>query len=191
MTTGLIPARPTTYKGIAMRSRLEAAYAEQFDAFGWQWEYEPQCFATDAGQYLPDFRLRAPHINECCTYVEVKPYIDYEHVGRLIEDQVPRWWNIIKANDPTASAFLLCVGADPEGQLEWYGLIDDWTRARHVCPVTVGVVSPHVAVMRDVRLDSFTLPSTGIPLPVTSLHGTQFRRTDGIDDEFDLRMNGC
>lgn len=50
-------ARPTTYKGIVMRSRLEASRAEQLDRIGRRWTYEPMCFASPAGQYLPDFRI--------------------------------------------------------------------------------------------------------------------------------------
>lgn len=50
------PARPTTYKGIRMRSRLEAEFAAALDTWpDMTWEYEPMCFASPAGQYLPDF----------------------------------------------------------------------------------------------------------------------------------------
>lgn len=49
-------ARPTIYKGIRMRSRLEAGYARWLDeTFPGSWHYEPCCFADDHGQYLPDF----------------------------------------------------------------------------------------------------------------------------------------
>jgi hypothetical protein len=54
-----IKARPTIYKGIQMRSRLEAAYAQHLDADNYPWEYEPECFADETGQYLPDFRIGA------------------------------------------------------------------------------------------------------------------------------------
>jgi hypothetical protein len=63
-----IKARPTVYKGIKMRSRLEAAFAQELDArdleFGWK--YEPECFADESGQYLPDFQYLD-------IYYEVKP----------------------------------------------------------------------------------------------------------------------
>jgi hypothetical protein len=52
-----IKARPTLYKGIEMRSRLEADYAACLDRDGEPWEYEPVCFASDEGQWLPDFRI--------------------------------------------------------------------------------------------------------------------------------------
>ncbi len=60
---------PTTYKGIKMRSKLEASYAEYLDSIGEKWIYEPERFWLDELQctYLPDFYL--PRID---TYTEVK-----------------------------------------------------------------------------------------------------------------------
>jgi len=63
-----IPARPTTYKGIKMRSRLEAGYAAYLDHSRVAWEYEPECFGDELGQYLPDFQL-----GETGTFAEIKP----------------------------------------------------------------------------------------------------------------------
>lgn len=70
-TDGRIYSRETVYKGIKMRSRLEAAWAEQFDALGWQWEYEPICLAGEQGQYLPDFAVRVGPRSPI-SYFEVK-----------------------------------------------------------------------------------------------------------------------
>lgn len=50
-----IKARPTIYKGVEMRSRLEATYAEVCDRHGWGWRYEPYALASAEGQWLPDF----------------------------------------------------------------------------------------------------------------------------------------
>lgn len=47
----MIAAIPTTYRGIRMRSRLEAKWASIFDALGWEWEYEP----IDLNGWIPDF----------------------------------------------------------------------------------------------------------------------------------------
>lgn len=80
MTT---PSRPTMYKGVRMRSRLEADYAASLDRGGLKWRYEPQCFAGSKGQWLPDFEADG-------TYVELKPSglleshyvgVDYQHGG--------------------------------------------------------------------------------------------------------------
>ena len=49
----MITAIPTMYKGIQMRSRLEAKWAAFFDALRWNWTYEP----FDLAGYIPDFVL--------------------------------------------------------------------------------------------------------------------------------------
>lgn len=51
-------ARPTIYKGIHMRSRLEAGFAGWLDRSNIEWEYEPFAVGDEHGQYLPDFVLR-------------------------------------------------------------------------------------------------------------------------------------
>lgn len=69
-------ARPTIYNGVKMRSRLEAGFAAWLDERGFEWEYEPECFANDTGQYLPDFVLFDLPVTgggSPVTYVEVKP----------------------------------------------------------------------------------------------------------------------
>lgn len=53
----MLTARPTTYNGIAMRSRLEADIARFLDEEGLAWTYEPRAFADRAGTYLPDFEI--------------------------------------------------------------------------------------------------------------------------------------
>ena len=45
------PAIPTMYRGIRMRSRLEAKWAYFMDGLGWKWEYEP----IDLNGWIPDF----------------------------------------------------------------------------------------------------------------------------------------
>jgi hypothetical protein len=70
----VIAARKTSYRGVLMRSRLEADYAAHLDRHGYEWEYEPIVFAGPAGQWLPDFRYRCRGESESPTwYVEVKP----------------------------------------------------------------------------------------------------------------------
>jgi hypothetical protein len=70
-------ARPTTYKGVKMRSRLEAGFAAWLDKHHFTWEYEPQAFASSDGQYLPDFRLANAYTSwspqPVTVYIEVKP----------------------------------------------------------------------------------------------------------------------
>lgn len=54
---GTLRARPTMYRGIAMRSRLEATFAAEMDEAGAVWVYEPRAYANARGQYLPDFQV--------------------------------------------------------------------------------------------------------------------------------------
>lgn len=99
----MIKARPTTYKGIQMRSRLEAAWAAHFDKHGWTWEYEPMCFADESGQYLPDFAVRtSPDMNP--TYVEIKPPLPDDTIRT-----VARRMSIIWHSEPTVE-LLICTG---------------------------------------------------------------------------------
>jgi hypothetical protein len=84
----LIQARPTVYRGVQMRSRLEADFARQLDEWDLQWTYEPQCFASTEGQYLPDFLVE--HKGGRTEYVEVKPasLFDFEdYGGEVVHDE--------------------------------------------------------------------------------------------------------
>ena len=76
--TETIRARPTLYKGIRMRSRLEADYAAYLEREGHDWHYESECFASAAGQWLPDFLVKHKSGDE--TFLELKP------AGRLDDD---------------------------------------------------------------------------------------------------------
>jgi hypothetical protein len=78
---GVIPGRPTLYKGIRMRSRLEADYAAHLDRYGYRWEYEPECFANGEGQWLPDFGSSFADHGPLAMFTEVKPA---EPLKRLI-----------------------------------------------------------------------------------------------------------
>lgn len=83
-----IPARPTTYRGIKMRSRLEATFAAKLDGFGLDWQYEPRCFAGTHGQYLPDFSIESP---SGIWYVEVKPSVFVDGAMETLE-RMPTIW---------------------------------------------------------------------------------------------------
>lgn len=67
-----IKAIQTKYNGYTFRSRLEARWAVLFDSLKIRYNYEPEGFELNNGEwYLPDFYL--PEIN---CYVEVKPWLD-------------------------------------------------------------------------------------------------------------------
>lgn len=89
-----IEAKPTQYRGIQFRSRLEARWAVfldhlEFDGVSMRWRYEPFVFTIRPSnwQYTPDF---------ACTFhgakrgwnkliIEVKPMIPKEEVMALLE----------------------------------------------------------------------------------------------------------
>lgn len=63
-----IPATPTTYRGVSMRSRLEAGWAATLDRLGIIWAYEGELLRLASGElYLPDLWL--PQLR---TIIEVK-----------------------------------------------------------------------------------------------------------------------
>lgn len=95
-------ARPTTYRGIEMRSRLEATYAAGLDEMGHPWEYEPRAFASQAGQYLPDFVVENPVVGT--VYIEVKPTIE------LAMRALPRV-QIVLDSEPDANLCVVVPGA--------------------------------------------------------------------------------
>lgn len=69
MSTPIIKAIETRFKGHRFRSRLEARWAVVLDHMGVKWQYEPEGYNLgEAGCYLPDFWL--PELN---TYLEIKP----------------------------------------------------------------------------------------------------------------------
>lgn len=107
MTT-LYQARPTTYNGIQMRSRLEAAAAANLDREGVRWTYEPRCFASGSTQYLPDFEVSYPA--EWAGYLEVKPTPSYG-TGALCWTCWPGW----KSSGPVSlgPAFIYGSGTGP------------------------------------------------------------------------------
>lgn len=93
-----LKARPTIYKGIQMRSRLEAGLAAWLDKNHFIWEYEPYALATEDGQYLPDFVLTDVFAawlpDPAKVFVEVKPN-SYSVEGR--RDLFPETYGLTHA----------------------------------------------------------------------------------------------
>lgn len=79
-----IAAIPTTYRGIRMRSRLEAKWAAMFDLMGWKWEYE----AIDLNGWVPDFLIlkieNPPAKIIKPILVEIKPIYYYDFPKEII-----------------------------------------------------------------------------------------------------------
>lgn len=130
-------ARPTVYRGIRMRSRLEARWAAYWDledeavqeALGQRclWRYEPICFAGRGGQYLPDFELQYFDLlgNPKSTrqYQEVKPVLkDPLPVMQQMEviwESEPRADLDIVVGDPTDAFYYYCRRFHPFAWFEW------------------------------------------------------------------------
>lgn len=95
--------RPTTYRGIPMRSRLEATFAQQLDDEELAWEYEPRAYAGRAGQYLPDFEVTSclrDGCDKCCAnthpiFIEVRPTV--EGANRAMDQMEVIWESEEKA----------------------------------------------------------------------------------------------
>ena len=105
-----LQARPTTYKGIRMRSRLEALWAAEFDSGHREWSYEPRCFADETRQYLPDFSTGTGFFPE---FWEVKGWVD---------DPLPimERMEVILLSEPYAS-LNLCEGPPDAVRRHWAG----------------------------------------------------------------------
>src|SRR5690349_10167892 len=90
---------PTTYRGVRMRSRLEARYAALFDSLSWPWTYEP----LDLAGYIPDFLL---HLERGDVLFEVKGP-DEEHEVAKLKIEASGWTGeaIVAGSNVEASRF--------------------------------------------------------------------------------------
>lgn len=95
--TYLAPGRRTSYAGILMRSRLEASFAAHLDELGMEWTYEPHCYASIEGQYLPDFQIEKDGLT---LFYEIKP--PTADTRKALERM-----HVIRASLPQASLFVV------------------------------------------------------------------------------------
>jgi hypothetical protein len=107
--------KPTEYRGIQMRSRLEAKWAAFFDEIGWRWEYEPDGFGN---YYIPDFMVLGPSP----MLVEVRPVATLEQYKEQMYS--------MRVDSDLWKHDLFVAGSSP---LSWYseretmsGLIGQW-----------------------------------------------------------------
>lgn len=100
-----IPARPTVYKGIQMRSRLEADYAAALDRDERPWTYEPTCFAGPDSQWLPDFKAEMTS-----AYIEVKP-------AYLIENDAETFMDVYARVDKILTRMTVAWLSEPDATL--------------------------------------------------------------------------
>lgn len=114
-----LAARPTIYRGIEMRSRLEALWAAHYDREARDptcdlrsWEYEPCCYASLDGQYLPDFRL---------DYGEYVEYVDVKGTLKAPRALMAKM-EIILASEPLVM-LQIAVGKPDEEHRSWGGSV--------------------------------------------------------------------
>ena len=102
----MIAARPTTYRGIRMRSRLEARFAADLDATGGvEWIYEPRAYANAHGQYLPDFQVLTYDGTPMTQglFFEVRPTLERAYLAMT---QMPVIWD----SEPDADLWISIPG---------------------------------------------------------------------------------
>ena len=128
---GEIKPRVTMYKGIRMRSRLEADFAAFLDRAGAEWEYEPVCFAGPTGQWLPDFRAKVP--DGAWTYFKVKPEsLPDDDIDPVLERMTIAWlteptvilqlviWPFGKPRNSVSIMGFPPEGADDDDLIWWF-----------------------------------------------------------------------
>lgn len=109
-------ARKTLYKGVEMRSRLEAGFAQWCDQSCIPWEYEPHALGGEQGQWLPDFKLKV--LWQCGgfelwhLYVEVKPKGWTETADAI---RLSSYWRNLAEK---TSDFAKMIVATPDGLFE-------------------------------------------------------------------------
>ena len=145
--TTTFKARPTTYKGIEMRSRLEAGFAMWLDANHFDWKYEPKCFAGEAGQYLPDFGLYGVQVAgyppvSLTVYVETKHALwseDWDDLLRVAERMRVVWETephaFLAIAQPEPSYPILTIVGDREAGIHLGG----WVASRSGCAPNIAL----------------------------------------------------
>ena len=127
-------ARRTLYRGIPMRSRLEARAAQFIDSIpGVRWAYEPSAYADQRGQYLPDFEVVGAVAG--VLFVEVR--------GILATQDLPalhRQMAIIWSSKPDAALAVWTPAVIEDGAP--FTIIRDWIlpeqRALRTCALCAG-----------------------------------------------------
>lgn len=127
-----LKARPTTYNGIKMRSRLEAQFAAALDELGVTWEYEPRAFADERRQYLPDFRIERDD-GATNVYVEVKPVLSEED-EKFNPSDILAQMRVIYRSEPGCLLAIATPALSPFVLMEWDELspLDHLNRQEHL-----------------------------------------------------------
>lgn len=115
----MVKSIPTVYRGVRLKSRLEADATFLLDRLDLSWEYEPQSFLLPNGtHYMPDFWVPAIKL-----WVECRGY-ESPHG----EDQIKGFTRLVQGNEPEqgnpvhGSDYLVLTTQKPPSFYESY----DW-----------------------------------------------------------------
>ena len=123
-----IAARPTVYRGIQMRSRLEARFAAYLDLLGAVWSYEPRAYGGRGGQYLPDFQVGD-------MFIEVKPTRD-----RAVAVADSGRMEVIWESEPEAQLVIVTDGGPAfvrRSGIEWQERVSEWTVGGYLAVIPI------------------------------------------------------
>lgn len=110
-------AIPTVYRGIQLKSRLEAQCAFLLDRLDWEWKYEPQSYMLPNGvSFTPDFLVPNHGLFiECRGYESKKGALQIKGLRQALETK--GGFLIDEAEDIRAGSFLVLHG---DKQVEHY-----------------------------------------------------------------------
>lgn len=143
-------AIPTVYKGVQMRSRLEARWAAFFDLMGYDWQYEP----IDLDGWIPDFSVRIKRekkfpADDIRPYLmEVKPLSDAK-IPSSLESEILRGLGIQSVLDRQPEGrpgFPPLPGETPSEHYTWARQLED---ACQGLPYRIGVLGINPGVMNE------------------------------------------
>jgi hypothetical protein len=129
----------TQYCGYRFRSRLEARWAVFFNCLDLKFEYEPECYETSAGLYVPDFLVTNRRGQKI--FYEIKPSA-ISRCQKLESLQEKCWKEIEDTSDTSDDYFgFELLNGDP------YNLIassDNIFASKIVCPSCFRILNPSV-----------------------------------------------
>lgn len=115
-----LQAYPAVYRGVPMRSQLEADFARLLDDMDAAWLYEPRRYFGACGDYLPDFAVGL-------RFFEVKPTA--AEVPGAMERMA-----VIRETEPEAVLVVACAEGcafhvSLPGRDAWSSFVERWRHA--------------------------------------------------------------
>lgn len=193
-----IKSKPTEYKGIQFRSKLEAQVAYFFDQCGITWQYEPDRLGDGDREYNPDF-----YLPETDDYVEVKG----ERPG--YEQEILKARSFVSFDGPIKRLIIISEIPDPSEvgmphfpcyfasarhsygdgiEMGWYFFQD----------MGEGIASGHISSARftDPRISSWNVGNEHKPFSIKPMSDRNIKwpdwinwpKGDDLEDDYDRSM---